>query len=266
MDKWKNKKTFRGIIIGLIVVVTAVVVVANTKITPAKSEGDTTEIVQETGEKKTSKKSDKSGDAKKTDSRKEEVDGSDTGLADKQGISNETGTSNGKTTEKESGSSTDSSTDNDSANQPENGTNNSSSENTENKPEPQPEKNITCSITITCDAISGNGKLTAAGHSELEPYAANATILGTTTYTVKEGTSAYDILKQACDANGIQIDATYNATYNTSYVKGINYLYEFSAGAGSGWMYQVNGVSPNRGASSYKLSEGDVVTWYYVAR
>lgn len=261
MDQWKNKKTLRGIIIGLIVVVTAVVAVANTKITPVKSGEDTAEISQEIGEKKIGKKS-----AKQTDARKEEVDGSDTGLSDKQGIANEATTSNEKPTEKESGSSTGASTNNNPTEKPENGTGDSSSTNTGNNPAPQPEKNIACSITITCDAISGNGKLTAAGHPELEAYAANATILGATTYTVKEGTSAYDILKQACDANGIQIDATYNATYNTSYVKGINYLYEFSAGAGSGWMYQVNGVSPNRGASSYKLSEGDVVTWYYVAR
>lgn len=273
MEKWKNKKTIRGIIIGLIVVVTLVVAVVNTKITPAKSVGDTAEISREAGEtsdgKKSSKK-DEAGDSKK-DSKDRNQEESDSDLEQgKEKDSHESVADGGQSSQDEitvavdngsgqqNGSSAGATTGKEPAQSSPNGSNSQNAS--------LPAKNITCSIAITCDAISGNGKLTSAGHPELEPYAANANILGVTTYTVKEGTSAYDILKQACDANGIQIDATYNSTYNTSYVRGINYLYEFSAGPGSGWMYQVNGVSPNRGASSYKLSEGDVVTWYYVAR
>lgn len=266
MEKWKNKKTIRGMIIGLVVVVTLVVAVVNTKITPAKSVGDTAEISREAGEKLGGKKSstkDEAGDdknhistkegAKPADSKNQEADVSDTDLPDKKGTANEVDTSNGKTPEKESGSSTNKNPEE----KPESGT--------ENKPTPQPEKSITCSVSITCDAISGNGKLTSAGHPELEPYAANATILGTTSYTLKEGATAFDILKQACRGQQVEFDAEYTEAYDSYYVKSINHLPEIvSAGTNGGWMYLVNGVSPNVGASSYELSEGDAVTWYYV--
>ena len=47
------------------------------------------------------------------------------------------------------------------------------------------------------------------------------------------------------------------------YVKGINYLYEFSAGQKSGWMYKVNGKLPNYMASEVKLKDGDEILWFY---
>lgn len=31
----------------------------------------------------------------------------------------------------------------------------------------------------------------------------------------------------------------------------------------SGWIYKVNGTAPNRGASAYKVSDGDAISWYY---
>jgi len=51
--------------------------------------------------------------------------------------------------------------------------------------------------------------------------------------------------------------------YESYYVEGINYLYEFDAGYASGWMYKVNGWFPNYGCSSYYLSDGDVIEWVY---
>lgn len=259
MEKWKNKKTIRGMIIGLVVVVTLVVAVVNTKITPAKSVGDTAEISREVGEKLGGKKSstkdgagtekdnpkeDNSQNQKDPVSDKENVKENGTGVAMDDGVQVTQGVTKG-TTEQDTPL--------------QNGTS------TDKEPAPQPVKNINCSVAIRCDAISGNGKLTAAGHPELEAYAANPEILGAVSYTLQEGASAYDILKMACEANGIQIEVKGNTAYNSVYVKGIHYLYEFSAGTGSGWMYQVNGSCPNVGASSYQLSEGDVVTWYYVA-
>ena len=269
MGKWQNKKTIRGIVIGLIVVVTMGVVIANTKITPAKSTEDKNPVVQEqkeekqTGGEKTEKE-EKTSD-NKADQTDTKVQGEKSSASD-QDVTGESGTGNSASgnqgdqaaSETSTGQQSGGLSDQESVEKPE--------ASSQKEPEPQPVKNITCSITIVCDAISGNGKLTEAGHPELETYAANPIILGTTSYTVQEGTTAFAVLQQACNATGIALDAVYSQAYGTSYVKAINYLYEFSAGVGSGWMYQVNGVSPNIGASSYKLSEGDVVTWYYVTR
>ena len=51
--------------------------------------------------------------------------------------------------------------------------------------------------------------------------------------------------------------------FGSVYIQGINYLYEFSCGPLSGWMYKVNGEFPNRGCSKYELNDGDVIEWVY---
>ena len=40
--------------------------------------------------------------------------------------------------------------------------------------------------------------------------------------------------------------------------------YQFDCGSKSGWMYSVNGMTPNVGASNYQVSNGDVIVFYYV--
>lgn len=47
------------------------------------------------------------------------------------------------------------------------------------------------------------------------------------------------------------------------YVQGIHYLYEFSCGPLSGWMYRVDGEFPNYGCSKYELRDGQVIEWVY---
>ncbi|MBC5636758.1 DUF4430 domain-containing protein [Ornithinibacillus sp. BX22] len=49
----------------------------------------------------------------------------------------------------------------------------------------------------------------------------------------------------------------------TAYVEGIDNVYEFDRGSGSGWMYRVNGVFPDRGAGVVPLLPGDRVEWLY---
>ncbi len=132
-----------------------------------------------------------------------------------------------------------------------------------NTPEGVP-VSVVCTIAIDCSSISGNGALTAAGFPKLEEFAADPAILGARTITVSDtngdGRVGVDeALKQACDYNGIQYEFK-----GSSYVKGINYLYEFNAGQNSGWMYKVNGRIPNKGCNSYYLNGGEDVLWYYV--
>ena len=79
------------------------------------------------------------------------------------------------------------------------------------------------------------------------------------TFTFNEGATVYDAL---C-ALGLSVNA-HGSSYGT-YVAAIGGLAEKEHGGTSGWMYSVNGVTPNTACSNYVLSNGDRVVWYYVA-
>lgn len=78
------------------------------------------------------------------------------------------------------------------------------------------------------------------------------------TFTFNEGATVYDAL---C-ALGLSVNA-HGSPYGT-YVAAIGGLAEKEHGSTSGWMYSVNGVPPKMACSSYVLSDGDSVVWYYV--
>lgn len=78
------------------------------------------------------------------------------------------------------------------------------------------------------------------------------------TYSFQEGATAYDAL---C-ALGLSVNA--HGTQYGTYVAAIGGLAEKEHGGTSGWMYSVNGVTPNTACSNYVLSNGDTVVWYYV--
>ena len=78
------------------------------------------------------------------------------------------------------------------------------------------------------------------------------------TFTFNEGATVYDAL---C-ALGLSVNAR-GSSYGT-YVAAIGGLAEKEHGSTSGWMYSVNGVTPNTACSNYVLSNGDSVVWYYV--
>ena len=56
----------------------------------------------------------------------------------------------------------------------------------------------------------------------------------------------------------VTLEISYTPLYESYYIEGINYLYEFDGSNQSGWMYKVNGWFPNYGCSSYYLSDGNV--------
>ena len=78
------------------------------------------------------------------------------------------------------------------------------------------------------------------------------------TFTFNEGATVYDAL---C-ALGLSVNA-HGSSYGT-YVAAIGGLAEKEHGGTSGWMYSVNGVTPNTACSNYVLSNGDNIVWYYV--
>ena len=78
------------------------------------------------------------------------------------------------------------------------------------------------------------------------------------TFTFNKGATVYDAL---C-ALGLSVNAR-GTSYGT-YVAAIGGLAEKEHGGTSGWMYSVNGATPNTACSNYVLSNGDTVVWYYV--
>lgn len=82
------------------------------------------------------------------------------------------------------------------------------------------------------------------------------------TVEVQEGDTVLSVLKRNVESRGIQMEYS-GGDHETAYVEGIDNVYEFDHGQGSGWMYSVNGVFPNRGAGVIKLIPGDKVEWKY---
>ena len=137
----------------------------------------------------------------------------------------------------------------------------SSSGGSASQPELPANKDLTCTISISCSTILSN--MDKCEESVKDWVPGNGVILSTTTVTFTEGESVFDVLQRVCCDNGIQMEASRSPKYNSAYVEGIANLYEFDVGEGSGWMYKVNGWFPNYGCSRYQLKDGDVVCWEY---
>lgn len=86
-------------------------------------------------------------------------------------------------------------------------------------------------------------------------------ILDSTTVKVEEGDTVIDLLKAVTKEYKIHLD--YTGSKSSTYVKGINNIYEFDKGSESGWIYRVNNEIINTSAGSYKLKDGDKVEWLY---
>lgn len=138
----------------------------------------------------------------------------------------------------------------------------------EGKPEPvEPqEQEITdntlkCTFSISCATVLDNMNILDKSKKEIIPD--DGWILKPVTVTFNEGESVFDVLKQVCKENKIQLEFSMTPIYNSAYIEGINNLYEFDCGSLSGWMYEVNDWFPNYGCSRYEVKNGDVIEWQY---
>lgn len=110
-------------------------------------------------------------------------------------------------------------------------------------------QNITVSISITCkNAVDYGADVPQSGY-----------FLKSSNYTVKNGSTVFDVLSKACSENSISLSYS-----SPSYIKGIGGLYEFDCGGGSGWMYRVNGNIPMTPVNKYILKDSDTIELYYV--
>lgn len=118
-----------------------------------------------------------------------------------------------------------------------------------------------CTVEIRCDTVVDTSKLTNPAVAKYVPK--DGTILAELRVEIIEGVSAFEVLKRVTREEGIQMEFRMDPLYSGAYIEGINQLYEFDAGGGSGWMYKINGWFPNYGCSQYKMKDGDKMVWCY---
>jgi len=130
------------------------------------------------------------------------------------------------------------------------------------KPEEQEDtKKNTVTMHIRCDTAVASGMHKEAKWAGIVP--ASGVILSTTTFEVKDGDTVFDLLCQVRDKYKIHMQYTGIANSSSTYIQGINNLYEFDGGRWSGWMYSVNGWYPNYGCGVYFVKAGDKIEWNY---
>lgn len=129
------------------------------------------------------------------------------------------------------------------------------------------EDSETVTVSIRCDTL-----LKEENWNKLDKQLRNekyvptdGVILPETVYVLRKGDTVFDILQRVCRYNEIQMEyeGPDSNLYSTAFIEGINYLYEFSCGNLSGWMYRVNGKFPGKGCSSYELKDKDKIEWVY---
>ena len=84
------------------------------------------------------------------------------------------------------------------------------------------------------------------------------TIFGSTEPTLNVKANALDAL----DSASIAGEFYYHVT-TTSFGPYVDQVGRYVAGASTGWVFKVNGVSPPVGADKVTLKDGDRVLWYY---
>ncbi len=120
----------------------------------------------------------------------------------------------------------------------------------------------TCSVEIDCKTILDNRDILELDLRDKVPK--DGIILKKTKVDLHKGDTAYDVLYRVTKDKNISMESS--STAGNKYVKGIDNFYEFSCGQQSGWLYQVNGKTPNKSSSDYKIKRNDVVAWRFTCK
>ena len=93
------------------------------------------------------------------------------------------------------------------------------------------------------------------------------TWIETETYTVKKGSTVHDVFTEALQDAGLTSTGAasgYVRSITAPSILGGYTLSEFDNGAGSGWMFTVNGTHGNYALDEHVLQNGDRIVWHYV--
>ena len=128
----------------------------------------------------------------------------------------------------------------------------------------QPEEKSTdlvCTLSVRCDTINVNLDLLDESKKTIVP--SDGIIFEKSKLIFYEGESVFDVLLREMKNNKIHFEYVDTPMYNSVYIEGINNIYEFDCGSGSGWLYKVNGKFPSCGCSQYILENNDVIEIVY---
>ncbi len=127
------------------------------------------------------------------------------------------------------------------------------------------EDSKTVYLSIRCDTVLNNWDSLDKELQSSEYIPSDGVILAKTRYVLREGDNVFTLLLRVARYNKIPFDYQSNPLQgqNGAYVKGIHYLYEFSCGPLSGWLYKVNGIFSSGDSASYVLKDNDSVEWVY---
>lgn len=127
------------------------------------------------------------------------------------------------------------------------------------------EDSETVTISIHCDTILDNWDNLSPQLRSEKYVPKDGIVLEETEYVLRQGDTVFDILDRAVRHNRIHMEfqGSDKNSYNSVYIQGINFIYEFSCGPLSGWMYSVNGKFPDYGVNKYVLKDGDIIEFDY---
>ncbi len=120
-------------------------------------------------------------------------------------------------------------------------------------------------FSIRVDNILDNYDLLKENLKTEEYVPSTGAVLEKKEFVLRPGDTVFDILLRVTRHYKIQMEyqgADLNQ-FGSVYVQGINHLYEFSCGKGSGWSYLINGNYPQYGTSVFKPEDGDDILFVY---
>lgn len=116
-----------------------------------------------------------------------------------------------------------------------------------------------CSIEVECKTILDNMDLLDLDLRDSVPK--DGVLLKKTEVDLKKGDTAYSLTYRTLKKKNISMESS-GPDYD-KYIEGIDNFYEKCCGPKSGWIYKVNGKTPGKSCSEYKLKPGDKLHWRF---
>jgi hypothetical protein len=113
-------------------------------------------------------------------------------------------------------------------------------------------------ILVSLLALCALASTAAAARVQVRVEGKTTTIYGASEPTLDAGATAIDALEAASLAGEFYYHVT-----QFSFGPFVDQIGRFSSTPAEGWVYKVNGVSPDVGAAQYTLKDRDRVLWYW---
>ena len=119
-------------------------------------------------------------------------------------------------------------------------------------------RRISVSLLALCAVASVLATTAAAARVHVRVEGRSTTIFGASEPRLETGATALDALETAS-----LVGEFYYHVTQFSFGPFVDQIGRFGSTATDGWVYKVNGVSPDVGAAQYTLKEGDRLLWYW---